>query len=81
MNASCDEQALVRLYMDVTGASEPVARNVFMHICCHEPYDQCSGQNQAESVNPADSLVHQPEAPRRFNFATGLRRLVTGATS
>ena len=30
------EQALVELYMDLTGASEAIARNVFMHLCCNE---------------------------------------------
>lgn len=32
-NGMVDERSLVRLYMDLTGAKETVARSVFMHVC------------------------------------------------
>ncbi|HXU77047.1 MAG TPA: hypothetical protein VN794_10785 [Methylomirabilota bacterium] len=36
-NDMADERSLVRLYMDLTGAQETVARSVFMHVCgAHE---------------------------------------------
>ena len=28
------EQKLIRLYMDLTGDSEPAARAVYMYVCC-----------------------------------------------
>ena len=30
------EQEMVRLYMELTGASESQARGVFMHLCCRQ---------------------------------------------
>jgi hypothetical protein len=33
------EPSLVRLYMELTGASEVGARNMFMHVCCREGPD------------------------------------------
>ena len=30
------ESSLVRLYMELTGASESMARGVLMHVCCKE---------------------------------------------
>ena len=31
-----NEASLVRLYMELTGASEARARATFMHLCCQE---------------------------------------------
>jgi hypothetical protein len=33
------EPSLVKLYMELTGASESTARSVFMHVCCREIED------------------------------------------
>jgi len=30
------ESSLIRLYMEITGASESMARSVFMYVCCRE---------------------------------------------
>src|SRR5262249_48565771 len=30
-----DEKSLVKLYMELTGATESRARSVFMYVCCH----------------------------------------------
>jgi len=32
-----DEPSLLRLYMELTGASESMARGVMMHVCFQEP--------------------------------------------
>ena len=37
------EQSLVRLYMELTGASETEARSVFMSVCCGEGQERPRG--------------------------------------
>ena len=35
------EESLIRLYVELTGASEAEARDVFMHPCCREAGHGC----------------------------------------
>lgn len=63
MNPSCNEQALVRLYTDLTGASEPAARNVFMYVCCRECNGEGSDRNGPGAVDQAEVLGRQPALP------------------
>jgi outer membrane protein TolC len=46
-----DEQQLVKIYMDLTGTSEPVARNVFMMVC--GPTGQCVELPSPQPWEPA----------------------------
>jgi hypothetical protein len=57
------ELSLVKLYMELTGASESTARNVFMHVCCRE-----SDDTGMAAINGIDAL--QPEAPARNSFVS-----------
>jgi hypothetical protein len=57
---SNSEASLVRIYMDLTGATETRARSVFMHVCCAD--------NVVERGNSEDTrwLAFTPTlAPRR----------------
>lgn len=56
-----DEQSLVQLYMNLTGARESVARSVFMHVCGrHEALLAAEGKGVAVAPlleEPPPSLV------------------------
>jgi len=43
--ALMDEPSMVRLYMDLTGATESQARNVFMYICSEADEEMDSGED------------------------------------
>jgi hypothetical protein len=56
------ELSLVRLYMELTGASEVGARSVFMHVCCREGPDapvpdECSAYALPRAEPVRDLLV------------------------
>jgi hypothetical protein len=42
--ATSSEQVQVKLYMELTGATESSARSVFMLVCCKEREEFCSQQ-------------------------------------
>jgi hypothetical protein len=50
------EPSLVRLYMDLTGASEATARSVFASLCCRETPDECA----AVEISPAIMRRREP---------------------
>ena len=59
-----NEPSLVRLYMELTGASESRARNVFMYVCCQEPGEPgLSSQSEMNGVlseqSVTDSLLRE----------------------
>jgi hypothetical protein len=55
------ERELVALYVQLTGASESMARGVFMHVCC--------GEGEAASLPEGNgSDVLWQEDPARFSF-------------
>jgi hypothetical protein len=43
------EASLERLYMELTGASESAARNVFMHVCCEDVENGCPAREPGAS--------------------------------
>lgn len=45
-----DESRLVRLYMDLTGATESQARNVFAHVCEAEPEEKAADKIQTDAL-------------------------------
>jgi hypothetical protein len=46
------ELSLIRLYMDLTGASESSARSVFMSVCCQEGEADDRGASIARQEEP-----------------------------
>jgi outer membrane protein len=71
-----DEQRLVKLYMELTGATEPVARNVFMMLC--SPNNDNSAKDEPNASQPngngngnGNDSVHGTQSKPRFNPAIG----------
>ena len=64
------EPSLGKVYMDLTGASECMARSVFMHVCCREDEDA-----KVADVNGTDALRQEEAAPGlvRPELRTGRR--------
>ncbi|PWU11603.1 MAG: hypothetical protein C5B50_23065 [Verrucomicrobia bacterium] len=64
------ESHLIRLYMELTGACESVARGVFMHVCCREKrQNPAPGMwNQyasfADQANTTSQVMHETDQYR-----------------
>ncbi len=61
-----DEVSLVKLYADVTGATESQARSVFMHVCSKRELENATPP--AENVGP---LVEDDWQPAENHRAAG----------
>ncbi len=79
MNGTVDEQRLVKLYAEVTGASESCARSVFMFVC---PEDRNSAEPPLElalrSVPFEEAPAAVPTAPDRAVPAAAGKILARG---
>jgi len=63
-----DEQELIKLYMDLTGTTEPAARNVFMMVS--SPKDNGSGtQDSGSGQFPSNGQMHDDEPKPRSKQA------------
>ena len=65
------EEKLVELYMDLTGASESMARGVFMHVSCNAD-EQVAERNDGgrHELAPDSFREELPGAGRQLQFAT-----------
>jgi hypothetical protein len=76
MNKSAEEtvreKKLVRLYMELTGASESTARNVFMYVCCQKPEKASNGENGTATAvwEPVQRNVRNAEGSNWLRAAT-----------
>jgi hypothetical protein len=65
------EESLERLYMELTGASESAARNVFMHVCCEDVENGCpAGGYNGGHENPSH---WRRAACKRVNITAAMR--------
>jgi hypothetical protein len=68
------ERDLVRLYMDLTGASEATARGVLMYVCCPP-------ETPGDLVEKADLSAWEQPGPVRASDASGAQATAEGAAS
>lgn len=69
------EPSLVRLYSELTGASESAARSVFMHVCCGNEGNKGQtneyGIDTVQSEEPAWRWLPRADSDRGEDLATG----------
>jgi hypothetical protein len=58
------EPSLVKLYMELTEASEFTARSVFMHVCCWEREDVGLPEENDADTPAREKMVRDSFAPR-----------------
>ncbi len=83
-NQPLTEQSLMKVYMDLTGATETRARSVFMHICCEENRVQPVNVNGMSPMSFAASNRTMPadkSASEKASAWTGFGAHVVPATS
>jgi outer membrane protein len=71
-----DEQALIRLYMDLTGSSEANARSVFMYVCPANPQTNGLATQMDDENHPEDEVGNPTPPPRSPHLALVLGALL-----
>jgi len=83
MNLNADESAessLVKIYMDITGATESRARSVFIYLCGQDKSDTPgNGESKSTAPIPAREWIRPQPIPRWNDAATLPAPAISGA--
>ena len=72
---SNSEASLVRIYMDLTGASETRARSVFMHVCCDDHGVERGNGEDTRWLTLTPALSHEKGSVGPLIFGDSRMRL------